>query len=419
MDRRPSCPLAYENVHLDGMDGREFEHLCARIFERAGMGRVEVRGGVRDGGVDLLVRGPSGEKTVVECKHWRGTVGRPVVQKLYAAMVSEGAVRGIVVTTGRYSADAVRCAKEFSGASIELYGHAQLADLADSARIRLVRDGHQPVGYFPAAPEEEVRGAVSGIVPDMQSHPSPPPELARISVGAVRLEPVYILKADVDRDFESSTYRIHSVHERGVELMLDSRGRPVDDWIIGAVGRAGPDAPEPEAQAPLERPPFECRMDEAKSAAAGILARMYEREVSWKGRNNVTYRKKCTISARDVRFTDARQARLPVVAASVSFLSTKYGCAVVTDGSRAVAFSGDLGKCSVCGSEISKKAALCNSCGGIHHGARFRGGHGHRCGACEKTVCRNCAFWERRMLLFKRMLCGQCASGAKGARKLC
>ena len=164
--------MAYEDVHLDGMDGREFEHLCARIFERAGMGHVEVRGGVRDGGVDLLVRGPGGEKTIVECKHWQGTVGRPVVQKLYAAMVSEGASKGIVATTGRYSAEAVQCAKDFPDAVIELFGYAQLADMADSARIRLVRDGSQPIRYFPAPPDPEAFAAARALVPELQSHRS-------------------------------------------------------------------------------------------------------------------------------------------------------------------------------------------------------------------------------------------------------
>jgi len=122
-----------------------------------------------------------------------------------------------------------------------------------------------------------------------------------------------------------------------------------------------------------ERPPFECRMDEAKGAAAGILARMYEREASWKGKNNVTYRKKCTISPKDVRFTDARQAWLPVVSASVSFLSSEYGCEVVTDGERAVAFSDQRGKCSVYGSGISKKASCATRAGAYTAGEVSRG----------------------------------------------
>ena len=412
--------MAYEDVHLDGMDGREFEHLCARIFERAGMGRVEVRGGVRDGGVDLLVRGPGGEKTIVECKHWQGTVGRPVVQKLYAAMVSEGASKGIVATTGRYSAEAVQCAKDFPDAVIELFGYAQLADMADSARIRLVRDGSQPIRYFPAPPGPEAFAAARALVPELQSHPAAPSEMERVRVEMVQLMPVYVIKADIDRDFESSAYRIHSVHERGVELLLDSQGSPVEADIMEAVRGASPTAPEPPPPpepAALERPPFEGSIDDAKSAAAGHLARMYEKEVSWKGRNNVTYRKKCTISARDVRFTDVKQARIPIVGVSVSFLRSSYGCAVMTDGSRAVAVSGELGKCSIC-KEKAEKAALCNACGAIHHRAKLLGGHGHRCGACKKTICRNCAYRVRRALLFRKTLCEACARGADGAKRM-
>lgn len=397
------------------MDGRGFEHLCARIFERSGMGRVEVRGGARDGGVDLVLHGPSGEKTVVECKHWRGAVGRPVVQKLYAAAVSEGAAGGIVVTTGRYSADAARCAKEFDR-PIELYGYAQLADLADSARIRLVRDGSHPVCYFPAPSERDARVAAMSAIPDMESHPGSPAEMARITLDAVCLEPVYLLKADIDRDFESSTYRIHSVHERGVELVLDSRGNPAGGRIAGSAGSAPPTAPEPPPSVPAKRPPFECRIDEAKSAAAVHVARAYEKTVSWKGRNNVTYSRKCTLSARDIRFTDVKQARLPVVAASVTFLRTSYRGTVLTHGRRAVAFFDGMGECGVCAKAAKGRAALCNACGSIHHGRRIWGGCGHRCAECAKTVCKKCSFWTRRMLIFKKTTCAQCSpKGAKSA----
>ena len=43
----------------------------------------------------------------MQCKQWRAlTVGVAIVRELYGAMAADGAVAGIVVTSGRFSADA-------------------------------------------------------------------------------------------------------------------------------------------------------------------------------------------------------------------------------------------------------------------------------------------------------------------------
>ena len=77
-------------IRLDMIDGFGFERACADIFSGAGYGRVERRGGVADGGVDLLIRGDDGGLTIVECKHHpNGSIGRPVVQKLHSGFCSK------------------------------------------------------------------------------------------------------------------------------------------------------------------------------------------------------------------------------------------------------------------------------------------------------------------------------------------
>lgn len=89
----------------------EFERLLAEAFRREGY-RVEPGGGsAPDGGVDLrLFR--EGRLILVQCKHWKvWKVGVKIVRELRGVMSSEGADGGIVVTSGKFSGDAVDFAR--------------------------------------------------------------------------------------------------------------------------------------------------------------------------------------------------------------------------------------------------------------------------------------------------------------------
>lgn len=86
---------------------REFEMLVGEFYRTKGY-RVEERGGAgSDGGVDLVLRSDS-ETVLVQCKHWNArTVGIKVLRELYGVLVSEGASRAILITSGQVSAEAL------------------------------------------------------------------------------------------------------------------------------------------------------------------------------------------------------------------------------------------------------------------------------------------------------------------------
>ena len=128
-------------VSLAGMDPCRFEELCAEILEKNRFGSVERRGGSNDGGIDLLVH--DGRRTIaVECKHWPATpVGRPVLQKLHSAALTERAESGIVMTSGRFTDDARHHARHGMEFRIRLMGFNEIAMLAERAGMRLTLDG--------------------------------------------------------------------------------------------------------------------------------------------------------------------------------------------------------------------------------------------------------------------------------------
>lgn len=116
---------------LNAMSWKEFELLVGEAFRRQGYAVTENAGHGPDGGVDLLLT-KGGERFLVQCKQWRAvTVGVTVVRELYGVMAASGATGGYVVTSGRFTTDAVKFAE---GRNVELIDGEKL-----STWIRTVR----------------------------------------------------------------------------------------------------------------------------------------------------------------------------------------------------------------------------------------------------------------------------------------
>lgn len=106
-----------EGENLAAMDWEDFEHLCRELFERAFAGsgaEVKVTQASRDQGVDAVVFDPDplrGGKIVIQAKRYTNTVDVSAVRDLYGAVINEGAVKGILVTTSHFGPDAYSFAK--------------------------------------------------------------------------------------------------------------------------------------------------------------------------------------------------------------------------------------------------------------------------------------------------------------------
>jgi restriction system protein len=96
---------------------REFEEMVVDLYEAAGH-QAQRTGATGDHGVDVLVQAQNGEKWVVQCKRWRGSVGEPVVRDFYGTIQHEKADKGTLITTGKFTAQAHEWAK---GKPISLY----------------------------------------------------------------------------------------------------------------------------------------------------------------------------------------------------------------------------------------------------------------------------------------------------------
>lgn len=111
-----------EGSKLSHISWQDFEVLLANYYREQGFD-VEHCGtggpGSRDRGVDLRLRKGS-QSILVQCKHDNAhRVGQEDVQQLIGAMANEGATGAIAITSGEFTAAALRAGEE---------GNAQLID---------------------------------------------------------------------------------------------------------------------------------------------------------------------------------------------------------------------------------------------------------------------------------------------------
>ena len=134
-DGDESAPEDWRQELIDqllAMSPAAFERLAGRLLEAAGFDEVQVTGKVADGGIDAVgVYRPSGLisfRTSVQCKRWQGSVGRDRVQAFQGASMPKSD-RGIIITTGTFTADAKAQAQAPGAFPVDLIDGAQLAEL--------------------------------------------------------------------------------------------------------------------------------------------------------------------------------------------------------------------------------------------------------------------------------------------------
>ena len=129
---------------LRSITWREFEQLVGEAYRQQGYKVEETGGSGPDGGVDLILR-RAGETVLVQCKRWKqARVGAPTVRELRGAVARDGAARGIFVTSGTFTREAV--AEAQGQPPLELVDGKALLEL-----IKLVQGQAAPAQETPAA----------------------------------------------------------------------------------------------------------------------------------------------------------------------------------------------------------------------------------------------------------------------------
>lgn len=108
-----------------------FERLIQRLLRESGFVQVVVTGRTGDGGIDgqgiLRLGGFLSFHVIFQCKRWQGSVGASQVRDFRGAMVGR-ADKGLLITTGAFTKDAVKEATRDGAPAIDLMDGDQLVD---------------------------------------------------------------------------------------------------------------------------------------------------------------------------------------------------------------------------------------------------------------------------------------------------
>lgn len=116
---------------LLSLDPAAFERLCQRMLRESGFIEVTVTGRSGDGGIDgngiIRIGGLISFPVVFQAKRYTGTVSAGVVRDFRGAMVGR-AEKGVIITTGGFTADARKEATRDGAPPIDLIDGDLLAD---------------------------------------------------------------------------------------------------------------------------------------------------------------------------------------------------------------------------------------------------------------------------------------------------
>lgn len=113
------------------IDPAAFERLVKRLLRESGFVQVEVTGKTGDGGIDgkgiARINGLLSFHVIFQCKKYQGAVSASDIRDFRGAMVGR-ADKGLFVTTGTFTRDAIKEAIRDGAPPIDLVDGDQLAD---------------------------------------------------------------------------------------------------------------------------------------------------------------------------------------------------------------------------------------------------------------------------------------------------
>jgi restriction system protein len=402
---------ALETVSLDDMDWFEFQQFVAHLFERLGFGSADEILKGKDEGRDIILRSYKGV-TIVECKHQpKSSIGRPVVQKLHSAVITANAQKGYLVTTGHFSENAIAYSRALRS-TIELVDSKILSDMANKARIRLLKIGEK-TSVFHVIPPSQVdveKRIIEEKLHNLISYPNNPIQLSKVEITEIEYVPVYLLGYALHQNFSTTIGVVHNIN--------------IDDgrvFINGEDGRAFPSrlatvVSQPSMVEEWHSPDkwkgrlgsFRIDFSTAKRLGTEHIQKSHTELVGYRGGNNVYYQKECVPTISNILIKNLIQVYIPFLTISHQILLRKHEISLCGNPEKIEILSGVSDNCEVCGKPLPKERLLCNSCGKIVHVPQLISGHSYYCEICKKTICKECTFWLRKYLFLKKKICNFC-----------
>ncbi len=126
---------------LQSLSPSGFERLCRELLREHGFENVVVTGGSHDGGIDgygtLELNPFVSFKVLFQAKRYKGSVSRAQVGDFRNAMIGR-AEKGIILTTGTFTTEAIKEANREGAPQIELIDGEKLIDMFERVELGLI-----------------------------------------------------------------------------------------------------------------------------------------------------------------------------------------------------------------------------------------------------------------------------------------
>lgn len=388
-----------KEIDLENMTGEEFEMLCQEIFSKYYSVDVERTPLVGDGGKDLIIR--FDEPTYVECKHHKSTIGRPVVQKLHSAMVTDLVKRGIIVTTGEFSPQAIKHVKE-NNLPIELIDGHKLEEMAAEVGIKIYFGYNVNLNeaLIDRPSEESIKKEMLRTMQTINAGPANVKDYYDFVGHKVIYRPYYALDYGIDQDFYNAkkTIQVGSIKESGT-ILLDAETLELFAPEECAFFLSGVFIPTSEAENPPHFDPKHIRPD-VEQKAYDSLCEIFTRTVNYESTNGKTYERKLSPTKNHTQLSGFRMVYLPTVLVDYTTYSRTHDVNFNYNGKEFAEIKNDYYP------GTNKKPippTVCCSCGQIYYNTVLK-----QCSLCQRNVCEKCWTKYKAGFLKTRIVCKEC-----------
>lgn len=395
-----------KEIDLENMTGEEFEVVCQEIFSKYYQVPVERTPLVGDGGKDLIIR--FDEPIYVECKHHKNTIGRPIVQKLHSAMVTDWVKKGIIVTTGDYSPQAIKHVKD-NNLPIQLIDGKELNKMAESVGIKLYfgYDVHiEGLTIIPIA-EEVGKSAIRSFLENLDYRPSGISSIYQYIGTRTKYQIFYAVDYQIFQEFYNSKkdILIDTIDVNGKILLDMETLQPLSKKLLNFY-MTGKIVPLSEIDHPPNVQPKHIRAD-VENKAFETLIYMYSKTVSYRSTNGNRYDKKIEPAKRNIHLSGMKLYYLPIADVEYILNSKRYNNQYMFNGNSYIPC--DDYSCK-CGSK-SKPLTVCTNCSDLYCKKHIK-----ECTLCGRSVCTDCGTKYKISLFKSGIACKECRERNPGLK---
>ena len=336
--------------------------------------------------------------------------GRPVIQKLHSAAVTERADEAWLITTRNVTSEAREYANDKLGGYVRILEMEDIVDLAQRAGVTIAKHSEKHQSYCfesrqPAVLLAEFRHELLA-----RATCEPPLGLADQHEHIdVALEPAWLVTYSLDDTAETTVGAIHRWSVNG-QLLLHSDGQAFEPPTLRRRLLVTPRLPLQE-EYPDSRPGQARSRRPDRNRVVSDICKQHTVEKSYKGLNNQRYTKVCQPRQSAVKLHEMRLVYIRRHLPCVTLLGKRYEGLVVDTTQGTVSLDDSALRCTVCTRVTRGRSQICALCGGRTHRPSLLYwwfGHAFRCSMCRRTICRACTRNTLTWWLGLRRLCRPC-----------